>query len=146
MDRTGWVRRPRRAAFLFAAFAALCEVGGGTAQAAEPQQCSDVKMAAPGWTDIDATNAVAGVLLQALGYRQSVANLSVPITYEGLKKGQVDVFLGNWMPAQAPLVKPFVEGRAIDVLHANLTNANAFIHANAVVPARASVESDNGLL
>jgi glycine betaine/proline transport system substrate-binding protein len=123
MGKIGWVQRPRRAAVSLAAFAALCAVGGGPVTAAEPQQCSDVKMAAPGWTDIDATNAVAGVLLQALGYRQSVANLSVPITYEGLKKGQVDVFLGNWMPAQAPLVKPFVDEHAIDVLHANLTNA-----------------------
>ncbi|MFD1972511.1 choline ABC transporter substrate-binding protein [Trinickia caryophylli] len=93
------------------------------AKAAEPQSCSEVRMAAPGWTDIDATNAVAGVVLKALGYRQNVANLSVPITYEGLKKGQVDVFLGNWMPAQAPLVKPFIDSHAIDLLHANLTNA-----------------------
>lgn len=94
-----------------------------TAQAAEPQRCERVRMAAPGWADIDATNAMSGIVLKALGYQQSVANLSVPITYEGLKKGQIDVFLGNWMPAQAPLVKPFVDSRAIDVLHANLTNA-----------------------
>ena len=91
--------------------------------AAEPSSCTDVRMADPGWTDIDATNALSGVVLKALGYRQSVANLSVPITYEGLKKGQVDVFLGNWMPAQGPLVKPFVDSHAIDVLHANQTNA-----------------------
>jgi ABC-type proline/glycine betaine transport system substrate-binding protein len=82
-----------------------------------------VKMAAPGWTDIDATNAMAGVMLKALGYRQDVANLSVPITYQGLKKGQIDVFLGNWMPAQAPLVKAFVAEKSIDVVHPNLTNA-----------------------
>ncbi|MDR5667840.1 glycine/betaine ABC transporter substrate-binding protein, partial [Burkholderia cenocepacia] len=88
-----------------AAFAAAaCVVAMQPASAADPQTCSDVKMAAPGWTDIDATNAMAGVVLKALGYRQDVANLSVPITYQGLKKGQVDVFLGNWMPAQAPLV------------------------------------------
>ncbi|PMS37968.1 glycine betaine/proline transport system substrate-binding protein [Trinickia symbiotica] len=92
-------------------------------RAAEPGSCTEVRMADPGWTDIDATNAVTGVLLKALGYRQSVANLSVPITYEGLKKGQVDVFLGNWMPAQAPLVRPFIAERSIDVLHANLTGA-----------------------
>ncbi len=92
-------------------------------QAGEPGTCTQVRMADPGWTDIDATNAITGVLLKALGYQQTVANLSVPITYEGLKKGQVDVFLGNWMPAQGPLVKPFVESHAIDVLHANLSNA-----------------------
>ncbi|AOK31079.1 glycine/betaine ABC transporter substrate-binding protein [Burkholderia singularis] len=93
------------------------------AHAAQPQTCETVRMAGPGWTDIDATNAVAGVILKALGYRQSVSNLSVPITYQGLKKGQIDVFLGNWMPAQGPLVKPFVDEHAIDVLHANLSGA-----------------------
>jgi glycine betaine/proline transport system substrate-binding protein len=91
--------------------------------AAEPSSCMQVRMADPGWTDIDATNAIAGIVLSALGYHQKVANLSVPITYEGLKKGQIDVFLGNWMPAQGPLVKPFVDSHSIDVLHANLTNA-----------------------
>ncbi|WP_241019009.1 choline ABC transporter substrate-binding protein [Paraburkholderia sp. Tr-20389] len=95
----------------------------GSSHAAEPQSCTQVRMADPGWTDIDATNAVAGVLLKALGYQQNVSNLSVPITYQGLKKGQIDVFLGNWMPAQGPLVKPFVDEHSIDVLHANLTNA-----------------------
>lgn len=94
-----------------------------TANAAEPPACTTVRMADPGWTDIDATNAVTGVILKALGYQQNVSNISVPITYQGLKKGQIDVFLGNWMPAQGPLVKPFVDEHAIDVLHANLTNA-----------------------
>lgn len=102
--------------------ALLC-AAASFASAAEPQSCMQVNMAGPGWTDIDATNAMTGVVLKALGYKQKVANLSVPITYQGLKKGQIDVFLGNWMPAQAPLVKPFVDERSIDVLHANLTNA-----------------------
>ena len=102
--------------------AALC-ASIGTVVAAEPQSCLQVKMADPGWTDIDATNAMAGVVLKALGYKQSVSNLSVPITYQGLKKGQVDAFLGNWMPAQGPLVKQFVDEKSIDVVHPNLTNA-----------------------
>ncbi|RQR65121.1 choline ABC transporter substrate-binding protein [Burkholderia sp. Bp9002] len=108
------------ASLIGAACAAFCITA---AHAAEPQTCRDVRMAGPGWTDIDATNAMAGVVLKALGYRQDVSNLSVPITYQGLKKGQVDVFLGNWMPAQGPLVKPFVDERSIDVLHANLSGA-----------------------
>ncbi|KWK42678.1 glycine/betaine ABC transporter substrate-binding protein [Burkholderia stagnalis] len=108
------------ASLIGAACAAFCITA---AHAAEPQTCRDVRMAGPGWTDIDATNAMAGVVLKALGYRQDVSNLSVPITYQGLKKGQVDVFLGNWMPAQGPLVKPFVDERSIDLLHANLSGA-----------------------
>jgi len=113
--------------FLFSLMlAAACGIAtlvSAPATAAEPQSCTQVRMADPGWTDIDATNAVTGLLLKALGYQQSVSNLSVPITYQGLKKGQIDVFLGNWMPAQGPLVKPFVDEHSIDVLHANLTNA-----------------------
>jgi glycine betaine/proline transport system substrate-binding protein len=109
-----------KVALTLAAFGAALT---GSSHAAEPQSCTQVRMADPGWTDIDATNAVAGVLLKALGYQQNVSNLSVPITYQGLKKGQIDVFLGNWMPAQGPLVKPFIDDHSIDVLHANLVNA-----------------------
>ncbi len=116
--------KPHKAVLFTAALLSAAAVMPWTAtRAAEPSSCMQVRMADPGWTDIDATNAIAGVVLGALGYHQNVANLSVPITYEGLKKGQVDVFLGNWMPAQGPLVKPFVDSHAIDVLHPNLTNA-----------------------
>ena len=41
--------------------AALC-ASIGSVVAAEPQSCLQVKMADPGWTDIDATNAMAGVV------------------------------------------------------------------------------------
>lgn len=117
------MKRESRVAPLSRALAALLLIASAAAHAAEPATCRDVRMAAPGWTDIEATNALAGVVLKGLGYRQSVSNLSVPITYQGLKKGQIDVFLGNWMPAQAPLVKPFVDERSIEVVHANLSNA-----------------------
>ena len=106
--------------------AALCAVVGAlipAAGAAEPQSCMQVKMADPGWTDIDATNAMSGVVLKALGYQQNVANLSVPITYQGLRKGQIDAFLGNWMPAQGPLIKQFIDDKSVEVVHPNLSNA-----------------------
>lgn len=116
-------KHPQSRRWVAAILSAAVVVPWIATHAAEPSSCMQVRMADPGWTDIDATNAMAGFVLGALGYRQNVANLSVPITYEGLKKSQVDVFLGNWMPAQGPLVKPFVDSHAIDVLHANLTNA-----------------------
>ncbi|WP_186197060.1 choline ABC transporter substrate-binding protein [Burkholderia gladioli] len=121
----GAARAPQRGTFATAALSALLAVvlPGAAARAADPAACTEVRMAAPGWTDIDATNAMTGVVLDALGYRQRVSNLSVPITFQGLKKGQIDVFLGNWMPAQGPLVKPFVEEKSIEVLHPNLTHA-----------------------
>src|SRR3712207_6778279 len=96
---------------------------GGTAQAADPDKCRTVRMSDPGWTDITATNAIAGLLLNALGYQQKVETVAVPITFQGLKTGQIDVFLGNWMPAQSHLAKPLLENGEADLLRPNLENA-----------------------
>lgn len=93
------------------------------ARGAEADVCRVVRMADPGWTDIGATNALTGVVLDALGYEQKILPLSVPITYAGLQKGQVDVFLGNWMPAQKQLVEPLLQAGSIETLRANLPNA-----------------------
>jgi glycine betaine/proline transport system substrate-binding protein len=96
---------------------------GSSAQAADPEACQTVRMSDPGWTDITATNAVAGLLLKALGYQQKVETVAVPITFQGLKTGQIDVFLGNWMPAQSHLAKPLLENKEADLIRANLENA-----------------------
>lgn len=103
-----------------AVLAASCIMPAG---AADAPACRVVRMADPGWTDIHATNALAGVVLDALGYEQKVLPLSVPITYAGMDKGQVDVFLGNWMPAQRALVEPFFRSGAVEPLQANLPQA-----------------------
>ena len=70
------------------------------ALADDPATCGTVRLSDPGWTDITATNGLASVMLDALGYTPDVQTLSVPIGYEALKGGQIDAFLGNWMPAQ----------------------------------------------
>ncbi len=72
----------------------------GTALAADPASCETVRLSDPGWTDITSTNSIASVLLEGLGYKPDVKTMSVPIGYEALKTGNLDVFLGNWMPAQ----------------------------------------------
>ncbi|WP_017902526.1 choline ABC transporter substrate-binding protein [Pseudomonas asplenii] len=84
------------------------------------QTCDTVKMADPGWSDIAATNAIAGLLLEGLGYKAKVDTLAVPITYGGLKDGQVDVFLGNWMPAQQGFYDKFIGSGDVTQLAKNL--------------------------
>jgi glycine betaine/proline transport system substrate-binding protein len=91
--------------------------------AADDARCATVTQSDPGWTDIAATNALSGTILNALGYRQKVQNLSVALAFQGLKTGQVDVFLGNWMPAQAPVIGKFTADGAIKVLGSNLPAA-----------------------
>nr|WP_318382654.1 choline ABC transporter substrate-binding protein [uncultured Enterobacter sp.] len=94
-----------------------------TSFAAADAKCETITQSDPGWTDIAATNALSGVVLNALGYQQKVQNLSVALAFQGLKTGQVDVFLGNWMPAQEPVISKFTADGAIKVTGANLPAA-----------------------
>jgi glycine betaine/proline transport system substrate-binding protein len=93
------------------------------AAAADAPSCKTVRLSDPGWTDITSTNAIAGVLLTALGYEPDVKTLSVPIGYESMKNGEIDVFLGNWMPAQQKFIDSLNEAKAVEVLGTNLKGA-----------------------
>jgi len=44
----------------------------------------------------------------------------VPITYGGLRDGQVDAFLGNWMPAQQGFHDQFIASKQVTQLAKNL--------------------------
>lgn len=109
--------------FAWAAGALIIVLAAGPAAAADAPSCKTVRMSDPGWTDITSTNAIAGVLLDGLGYRQDVKTLSVPIGYESMKNGNLDVFLGNWMPAQQKFIDALNEAKAVEVLATNLSGA-----------------------
>ncbi|MDH0292177.1 choline ABC transporter substrate-binding protein [Pseudomonas sp. GD04087] len=93
---------------------------GGPLVRAEDEACSTVKLADPGWTDIAVTNGIATFLLEGLGYQVKIDTLSVPITYGGLRDGQVDAFLGNWMPAQQSFHDQFIASKQVTQLAKNL--------------------------
>ncbi|WP_207884840.1 choline ABC transporter substrate-binding protein [Pseudomonas sp. 30_B] len=93
---------------------------GGPLAHAENEACGTVKLADPGWTDIAVTNGVAAFLLEGLGYSVKIDTLSVPITYGGLRDGQVDAFLGNWMPAQQGFYDQFIASKQVTQLAKNL--------------------------
>ncbi|WP_347268448.1 choline ABC transporter substrate-binding protein [Paracoccus sp. (in: a-proteobacteria)] len=93
------------------------------ALANDPDSCRTVRFSDPGWTDITATNGVATALLQGLGYTPRVSTLSVPVGYEALKKGDTDLFLGNWMPAQQKFRDDLDASGKIEELVQNLEGA-----------------------
>lgn len=95
----------------------------GVAAAAEPAACETIRLSDPGWTDITSTNSVASVLLDGLGYKADVKTMSVPIGYEALKTGNIDVFLGNWMPAQQKFRDDLDSSKAAEILVKNLEGA-----------------------
>lgn len=96
---------------------------GSSASAADPPSCAAVRMSTPGWSDLEATNDIASLLLKALGYQQHVDTLSVAITYRALANGQLDVFLGDWTPAHDPFTGPLLAAKKIERLNRNLTGA-----------------------
>ena len=88
--------------------------------AAEPESCATVRMSDPGWTDITSTTAITRRLLTGLGYDPSAKVLAVPVTYQGLKGGSIDVFLGKWMPSMEADIAPFKKDGSVETLDANL--------------------------
>lgn len=113
------MRQVKIAALVFTTFTGLA----GTALAADPASCETVRLSDPGWTDITSTNSVASVLLEGLGYKPDVKTMSVPIGYEALKTGNLDVFLGNWMPAQQKFRDDLDKAKAAEVIVKNLEGA-----------------------
>lgn len=93
------------------------------ALAADGSSCEVVRFSDPGWTDITATNGVANAVLTGLGYRPEIKTLSVPVGYEALKKGDTDLFLGNWMPAQQKFRDDLNASGVTEVLAQNLEGA-----------------------
>ena len=88
---------------------------------AEDASCATVKLGDPGWSDIAVTNGIASFLLDGLGYKAQPQTLAVPIIFAGLQKGQVDVFLGNWMPAQQSNYDKFVATGEVEQVVENLS-------------------------
>ncbi len=92
--------------------------------------CGSITFSDVGWTDITTTTAVATTILEALGYETQTLVLSVPVTYSSMAGGQVDVFLGNWMPTMEADIAPFREAGTVDTVRTNLTGAKYTLATN----------------
>jgi glycine betaine/proline transport system substrate-binding protein len=93
--------------------------------------CDTVTFSDVGWTDITATTAATTVVLEALGYETDIKILSVPVTYTSLAAGDIDVFLGNWMPTMEADIAPYREAGTVDTVRANLEGAKYTLAVNA---------------
>ncbi|MFT7510461.1 MAG: glycine betaine/proline transport system substrate-binding protein [Sulfitobacter sp.] len=109
---------------------ALMAVAGQASAACETVTFADV-----GWTDITATTAAASVVLQALGYETDTKLLSVPVTYSSMSQGDIDIFLGNWMPTMEGDIAAYREAGTVDSVRANLEGAKYTLAVNDVAAA-----------
>ncbi len=104
-------------------FAAAVCTFAVSAQAADPAECKAVSFSDVGWTDITSTTAATSVVLSGLGYMPEAVVLSVPVTYASMKNGDIDVFLGNWMPTMEGDIKAYREEGSVEVVGVNLEGA-----------------------
>ena len=106
---------------------ALATVAATSLAAAE---CSEVTFSDVGWTDITATTAATSVVLDALGYDTETKILAVPVTYTSMASGDIDVFLGNWMPTMEGDIAKYREEGSVDTVRANLEGAKYTLAVN----------------
>ena len=107
--------------------ASLCALATTPALA----DCGTVRFSDVGWTDITATTAVATTILNALGYQTETLVLSVPVTYTSMANGDIDVFLGNWMPTMEADIAPYRDAGTVDTVRMNLAGAKYTLATNA---------------
>jgi len=93
--------------------------------------CGLVRFSDVGWTDITATTAATSIVLEALGYETSTDILSVPVTYASMAQGDIDVFLGNWMPTMEGDIASYREAGTVDTVRVNLEGAKYTLATNA---------------
>ena len=93
--------------------------------------CDLVRFSDVGWTDITATTAATSIVLEALGYETTTDILSVPVTYASMAQGDIDVFLGNWMPTMEGDIATYREAGTVDTVRTNLEGAKYTLATNA---------------
>src|ERR1700748_2984025 len=87
----------------------------GVSAAAEPAECRTVRFGVVGFSDVAAVTAITSEVLTGLGYAPASVNLPVPIIFASLQNHNIDVFLGNWMPAQEADSKPYLANHSVEV-------------------------------
>ena len=100
------------------------------AGSAHAEGCDKVIFSDVGWTDITATTATSALILEALGYETEIKVLSVPVTYTGLAEGDIDVFLGNWMPTMEADIAPYRDAKTVETVRTNLEGAKYTLATN----------------
>tara|TARA_R110002012_G_scaffold18556_3_gene68032 strand:+ start:3909 stop:4847 length:939 start_codon:yes stop_codon:yes gene_type:complete len=70
----------------------------------------------PAWPGITVKTAIAEQLLNPLGYETSTHDIGLQVIYQGIESGDIDAFLGAWLPAQREMFNPRKDsGVLIDV-------------------------------
>jgi len=73
----------------------------------------------PDWPGIWGKNAVAENILENIGYEVEIKSVKNIMIYQGMIRGDIDIYLGSWMPSDKP-TREGLDGD-INVVRKNLT-------------------------
>ncbi|WP_110648210.1 ABC transporter substrate-binding protein [Salinicola peritrichatus] len=105
-------------------FALTLSAGLSFLAATQVQAADDsVVFGVPAWPGITVKTEIARQLLEPLGYQSQAQDIGLQVIYQGLDSGDVDVFLGAWLPAQNPMLEPLEADGSIQRLATNVTGA-----------------------
>jgi glycine betaine/proline transport system substrate-binding protein len=100
-----------------------CALSASLASAAEPASCQTVRISDVAWTDNQAINGFAEVILPALGYKPEISVLSMQIVLESMKDGKIDTHLDFWTPGADSLTDPYIADKSVEKVQTNMTGA-----------------------
>jgi len=83
----------------------------------------EIRIGNVGWTGVTIKTELAVAILDSIGYDAENLTMSVPINYLALSKGDVDFFLGNWMPSMANIAKKYFENGSVIQYTVNMPGA-----------------------
>jgi len=78
---------------------------GFTTQAAVADDAT-LDFGVPAWPGITVKTEIAEQLLNPLGYETRTHEIGLQVIYQGIESGDVDAFLGAWLPAQREMFDP----------------------------------------
>ncbi|MWJ27567.1 glycine/betaine ABC transporter [Halomonas sp. ZH2S] len=104
----------------------------------------------PAWPGITVKTAIAEQLLTPLGYDTRLHEIGLQVIYQGMESGDIDVFLGAWLPAQREMFYPRQESGVIrdaghNVEGAQMTLAVPAYTYEAGVQSFADLDANRGL-
>ncbi len=117
--------------FLFSALTGLFLIGTSFAEGQQEDATADgtedidttVDFAEVQWTDINSTTAATRIVLEGMGYETNSSMVAVPIAFQSLSTGDIDVFLGDWEPSMSAITAPLFEAGEVVQYSTNLTGA-----------------------
>ncbi len=80
-----------------------------------------VRFGSVNWPGVTVKTEVVSQVVQALGYETEINQLQVPAIFKALSMGQLDVFMGCWLPTMDNYVKPYLAKEQIELLATNLS-------------------------